>query len=149
MFFVFAIGAFTERDERTRMVLTTSISYSSSRAGIYLRWSHIAPVSAIAPPRVEHDCVTVTASAASLRPYRDGNYLPFRRWNQRPTALLFPKQWRNIMLSKCLAIAFLATASITGAASAQTATNQVDSTTSVSTHKEGEWRGSKLAGVDV
>src|SRR6201989_3233604 len=53
------------------------------------------------------------------------------------------------MISKCLAIAFLATASMTGAASAQKATNQTDSTTSATTHKEGEWRGSKLAGVDV
>ena len=51
------------------------------------------------------------------------------------------------MISKCLAIAFLATASMTGAASAQTATNQV--TTSATTHKEGEWRASKLAGIDV
>ena len=53
------------------------------------------------------------------------------------------------MLYKYLAIAFLATASMTGAASAQTATNQVDSTTSATTHREGEWRGSKLAGVNV
>src|ERR1700738_5410756 len=53
------------------------------------------------------------------------------------------------MLSKCLAMAFLATASMTGAASAQTATNQVDSTTTSATHMEGEWRASKLAGVDV
>jgi sporulation protein YlmC with PRC-barrel domain len=53
------------------------------------------------------------------------------------------------MISKCLAIAFLATASVTGAASAQTATNQMDSTTSATTHKEGEWRASKLAGVEV
>ena len=52
------------------------------------------------------------------------------------------------MLSKCLAIAFLATASMTGAASAQTATNRVDSATSA-THMEGEWRASKLAGIDV
>ena len=52
------------------------------------------------------------------------------------------------MLYKCLAIAFLATASMTGAASAQTATT-VDSTTSATTHREGEWRGSKLAGVNV
>ena len=44
------------------------------------------------------------------------------------------------MISKWLAIAFLA-AVITGPASAQT--------TSATTHKEGEWRGSKLAGVDV
>jgi sporulation protein YlmC with PRC-barrel domain len=73
----------------------------------------------------------------------------FRRWNQIPTALLLPKQGRNIMLSKCLAIAFLATASMTGAASAQTATNQVASATSATTHKEGEWRGSKLVHVDV
>jgi sporulation protein YlmC with PRC-barrel domain len=67
-------------------------------------------------------------------------------WNQSPTALLFLKQWRNIMISKCLAIALLATAWMTGAAPAQTATNQVDSTT---THKVGEWRASKLAGIDV
>jgi sporulation protein YlmC with PRC-barrel domain len=52
------------------------------------------------------------------------------------------------MISKCLAIAFLATASMTGAASAQTATN-LDPTTSATTHKVGEWRASKLAGVDV
>ena len=52
------------------------------------------------------------------------------------------------MISKCLAIAFLATASMTGAASAQTATNRMDSTTSA-THMEGEWRASKLAGIDV
>src|ERR1700681_3581051 len=51
------------------------------------------------------------------------------------------------MISKCLAIAFLATASMTGAASAQTATNQVNSTTSAT--KEGAWRASKLAGVNV
>ncbi|UGX99282.1 PRC-barrel domain-containing protein [Bradyrhizobium barranii subsp. barranii] len=53
------------------------------------------------------------------------------------------------MISKCLAIAILATASISGAASAQTATNQVASTTSATTHKVGEWRASKLANVDV
>jgi hypothetical protein len=53
------------------------------------------------------------------------------------------------MISKCLAIAFLATASMIGAASAQTATNQVASTTSATMHKEGEWRASKLAHVDV
>lgn len=44
------------------------------------------------------------------------------------------------MISKWLAIAFLA-AVITGPATAQT--------TSATTHKEGEWRGSKLAGIDV
>jgi uncharacterized low-complexity protein len=49
------------------------------------------------------------------------------------------------MFSKCLAIALVATAAMTGAASAQTATNQVDATSSATTHKEGEWRGSKLA----
>jgi sporulation protein YlmC with PRC-barrel domain len=52
------------------------------------------------------------------------------------------------MISKCLAIAFLATASMTGAASAQTATNQADST-GATTHKEGEWRASKVVHVDV
>ena len=53
------------------------------------------------------------------------------------------------MISKCLAIAFLATASMTGAAAAQTATNQMDTTTSATMRKEGEWRASKLAGIDV
>lgn len=53
------------------------------------------------------------------------------------------------MISKCLAIAFLATAWMTGVASAQTATNRVDSTTTATVHKEGEWRASKLAGVTV
>jgi hypothetical protein len=51
------------------------------------------------------------------------------------------------MISKCLAIAFLASASMTGAASAQTATNQ--STTNATMQKVGEWRASKLAGVYV
>ena len=53
------------------------------------------------------------------------------------------------MISKCLAIAFLATASMIGGASAQTATNRVESTTTATVHKEGEWRASKLAGVTV
>ena len=53
------------------------------------------------------------------------------------------------MISKCLAMVLLATASMTGAASAQTATNQVDSTTSATTHRVGEWRATKLAGVNV
>jgi sporulation protein YlmC with PRC-barrel domain len=84
----------------------------------------------------------------SQRPCGDGNYLLFRQRNQSPAALLLRKQWRNIMISKCLAIAFLATASMTSAASAQTATN-LDPTTSATTHKVGEWRASKLTGVDV
>ena len=53
------------------------------------------------------------------------------------------------MISKFLATAFLATASMIGAASAQTATNQEASTASATTHKEGEWRASKLVHVDV
>jgi sporulation protein YlmC with PRC-barrel domain len=54
------------------------------------------------------------------------------------------------MISKCPAIAFLATALMIGVASAQTATSPVvGSTTSATTHKVGEWRASKLAGVNV
>jgi sporulation protein YlmC with PRC-barrel domain len=53
------------------------------------------------------------------------------------------------MISKYLAIAFLATASMIGAASAQTAANQEALTASATTHKEGEWRASKLVHVDV
>ncbi|MCP1972911.1 MULTISPECIES: PRC-barrel domain-containing protein [Bradyrhizobium] len=52
------------------------------------------------------------------------------------------------MISKCLAIAFLTITSMLGAAAAQTATNQAASATATM-HKEGEWRASKLAGVDV
>src|SRR5215218_2285892 len=51
------------------------------------------------------------------------------------------------MVCKGLAIAFLAVASMTAAASAQTDTNQRAS--SAATHKEGEWRASKLVHVDV
>src|SRR6476660_766287 len=53
------------------------------------------------------------------------------------------------MISKYLAIALLATASMLGVASAQTATNQADSTTGATVRKEGEWRASKLVHVDV
>ena len=53
------------------------------------------------------------------------------------------------MISKLLAIALLATASMIGAASAQTAANQEGSTASAPTHKGGEWRASKLVHVDV
>jgi hypothetical protein len=53
------------------------------------------------------------------------------------------------MISRCLAIALLAAAWMTDTASAQTTTNQADSGISATTHKEGEWRASKLAGIDV
>jgi sporulation protein YlmC with PRC-barrel domain len=53
------------------------------------------------------------------------------------------------MIFKFLSIAFLTTASIIGAASAQTATNQEASTASATPRKEGEWRASKLVHVDV
>jgi hypothetical protein len=72
----------------------------------------------------------------------------FRRWNQTSTAILFPQTMEEL-ISKFLAIAFLATASMIGAASAQTARNQADSTTNATTHKVGEWRASKLVHVDV
>ena len=53
------------------------------------------------------------------------------------------------MMFKFISIAFLTTASIIGAASAQTATNQEASTASATPRKEGEWRASKLVHVDV
>jgi PRC-barrel domain len=44
----------------------------------------------------------------------------------------------------------LATALMSGMAFAQTATNKVDTTITTSTmHKQGEWRASKLVGVNV
>ncbi len=54
------------------------------------------------------------------------------------------------MVSRYLATALLSTALMTGVASAQTATTKtanVENTASM--HREGEWRASKLVGVDV
>src|ERR1700740_2713508 len=62
--------------------------------------------------------------------------------------IIVPSKWRNVMISKYLATALLTTALMIGAASAQTTANKTESTTNVG-HKEGEWRASKLAGVNV
>jgi sporulation protein YlmC with PRC-barrel domain len=54
------------------------------------------------------------------------------------------------MISKYLATALLTTALMTGVASAQNSTTKTEpSNTSVTIHKEGEWRASKLVGVNV
>ena len=53
------------------------------------------------------------------------------------------------MISKCIATAVLTTALMTGMASAQTTTNKADANTAATMHREGEWRASKLVGVNV
>jgi sporulation protein YlmC with PRC-barrel domain len=54
------------------------------------------------------------------------------------------------MISKTIAAALLSTALMTGMASAQTTAPKADAAnTSASMHREGEWRASKLAGVNV
>src|ERR1700682_1097488 len=54
------------------------------------------------------------------------------------------------MVSKFIATALLTSALMTGVASAQTNTGNKDTAnTSATTHMEGEWRASKLAGIDV
>jgi sporulation protein YlmC with PRC-barrel domain len=54
------------------------------------------------------------------------------------------------MISRTIAAALLTTALMTGVASAQTATNKADAANASATaHREGEWRASKLAGVNV
>jgi sporulation protein YlmC with PRC-barrel domain len=53
------------------------------------------------------------------------------------------------MISKTIAAALLTTALMTGVASAQTATNKDAANTSASMHRDGDWRASKLAGVNV
>lgn len=53
------------------------------------------------------------------------------------------------MILKSFAIVMLAAVTMTGAASAQTAPNQVNANSIAPTQGEGGWRGSKLAGVDV
>ncbi|SFM13346.1 Sporulation protein YlmC, PRC-barrel domain family [Bradyrhizobium sp. NFR13] len=53
------------------------------------------------------------------------------------------------MISKYLASAVVITALITGAAVAQTPTPRTDAATPAAARHEGEWRASKLVGVDV
>jgi sporulation protein YlmC with PRC-barrel domain len=54
------------------------------------------------------------------------------------------------MISKTIAAALLSTALMSGVASAQTATANKDAAnTSASMHRDGEWRATKLSGVDV
>ena len=55
------------------------------------------------------------------------------------------------MITKYIAAALLSTVLMTGVSTAQTAnTNKSDSTTNSATmHRDGEWRASKLVGVDV
>jgi sporulation protein YlmC with PRC-barrel domain len=54
------------------------------------------------------------------------------------------------MIFKYLATALLTTALMSGMASAQTATTKTDATNASATmHTEGEWRASKLVGVNV
>jgi sporulation protein YlmC with PRC-barrel domain len=57
----------------------------------------------------------------------------------------------DTMKSKYIAIALLSTALMTGVASAQTSTTATADKTNSSAmmHKEGQWRSSKLVGVDV
>jgi sporulation protein YlmC with PRC-barrel domain len=54
------------------------------------------------------------------------------------------------MISKCIATALLTTALMTGVVSAQTPTTKADASNASSiTHREGEWRASKLVGLNV
>jgi sporulation protein YlmC with PRC-barrel domain len=53
------------------------------------------------------------------------------------------------MITKYLAVALLSTALMTGVALAQTTTAMTDRTTTATMHQDGQWRSSKLIGVDV
>jgi sporulation protein YlmC with PRC-barrel domain len=53
------------------------------------------------------------------------------------------------MISKYIAAALLATALTTSVASAQTAAQKADTNASATVHKDGEWRASKLVGLNV
>src|ERR1700742_956114 len=52
-------------------------------------------------------------------------------------------------MTKYLAAALLTTALFTCTASAQTTSNKTVAADSAASHREGEWRASKLVGVDV
>jgi hypothetical protein len=71
----------------------------------------------------------------------------------RSKLLFFTNQWRK-HITKYLAAALLTTALFTCTASAQTASNKTAAADSAAadraaSHKEGEWRASKLVGVNV
>ena len=53
------------------------------------------------------------------------------------------------MISKYMAAVMLATALMTGLASAQNAAQKADTNASATMHKDGEWRASKLVGLNV
>jgi sporulation protein YlmC with PRC-barrel domain len=53
------------------------------------------------------------------------------------------------MIRKTFVTALLTAALMSGTAFAQTATNKADTATVSTTHKDGEWRASKLVGVNV
>jgi sporulation protein YlmC with PRC-barrel domain len=53
------------------------------------------------------------------------------------------------MILRAFAIVMFAVVTMTGAASAQTATDQVNADSNAPAQGDGGWRGSKLAGVDV
>jgi sporulation protein YlmC with PRC-barrel domain len=55
----------------------------------------------------------------------------------------------GLMISKYLASALVIAALGTGVATAQTATPRTDAAAPAAAHREGEWRASKLVGVDV
>jgi hypothetical protein len=65
--------------------------------------------------------------------------------------VLFRFTMEDTMKSKYIAIALLSTALISGVASAQTSTTATTdkANSSATMHKEGQWRSSKLIGVDV
>jgi sporulation protein YlmC with PRC-barrel domain len=54
-----------------------------------------------------------------------------------------------LMICKYLASVLVITALGVNVAAAQTATTRTDATAASATHREGEWRASKLVGVDV
>jgi sporulation protein YlmC with PRC-barrel domain len=76
---------------------------------------------------------------------------PFsNQWNQAEQPVLYRLTMEDTMKSKYIAIALLSTALMTGVAYAQTSTATADKANSSATmHKEGQWRSSKLIGVDV
>jgi sporulation protein YlmC with PRC-barrel domain len=53
------------------------------------------------------------------------------------------------MISKCIATAVLVTALMTSATWAQNAAQKADTNANAAVHKDGEWRASKLVGLNV
>ena len=94
-------------------------------------------------PMIIRALICIAAKPDGRQRSPDGTKIEQARW-------LGSQVLEDEMITKYLAAALLSTALMTGVASAQTATTTTtDRATTAMMHKDGQWRSSKLIGVDV